>query len=451
MNDTVFLIYFSLEEVSVQFTTSRETTISAKLPNNLQFQANTWYHLTILVDSEGVTLYGDGQNTSFRALSQLEVGQLQIPDQIYLYTGTTKHNDSLPFSGSLWNPSISFSYPSRSIYSSLMCALSCGEVISSDVSDAEISIAPYELSIQVSNFDLFRQSLEELTYDNVALEPTTHDREVLIEVSDGITAANATISIKIQLKNDHRAELALDTNSVYYYVPPSSDPHPEPLSEQAVFTDGDTTQSDFRIQVALTPPLHRSCDRIDYIVYVKLQQCKAPVTAVINLLPNSQWGLATQQSVQPFFSSLLGYFFYGSGVFIPDMSIYSSVSVNPAHFTFACWIQFDTEGTVAHIRNQTQGFLFHLRVNSSTIELVYTIARTVSQTLHWNWSPGDDWMHVAVVVENQRVQLCINGFYCNTQLLSFRDSSRVVHSLVYRHTLVHYQLRRVMKMDSGVC
>ena len=291
------------------------------------------------------------------------------------------------------------------------------------ISGIELDISSYELTIKANDFEQLVSSLSELTYDNVALEPLNTDRRVSVVVSDGMSAVNATLSVGIQLKNEHTARMSLNLKRIYYYVPPSSNPHSAVLSPDAVFKDDDTTQTDYLVKVELTPPMLRSCDRIDYPVKVKLDQCHEPVSAVFNLLPNSRWGLATAQGVQPFFSSLLGYNFYGSGVFIPDMTVYDSVLFTPTHFTFVFWIQFSTdstESTVVYIRNQTNNFLFHLRVNESAIELNYSAA---TNALFWNWSPTSEWTHVAFVVEKQLISLCINGYSCSRQVISQAGNS----------------------------
>ena len=424
-NDTIFVVQFRSEQFFVTFTarTGQNQTVIILLLNGQTLSDNNWHHLAVVVTPALVTVFIDGQKSGQSILEQLH-SQFMTLDRVYFYTGTTKHQDSLQFSGYLWGTSISFTVPHKDIYSSLSCFTSCGETLSTNtsISGIELDISSYELTIKANDFEQLVSSLSELTYDNNALEPLNFDRRISIVVSDGMSAVNATVFVGIQLKNEHTARMSLDLKRIYYYVPPSSNPHSAILSPDALFRDDDTTQTDYLVKVDLTPPM--SCDRIDYPVKVKLEQCNAPVPAVFNLLPNSQWGLATAQGVQPFFSSLLGYNFYGSGVFIPDMTVYDSILFTPTHFTFVFWIQFSTESTestVVYIRNQTNHFLFHLRVNESAIKLNYSAA---TNTLFWNWSPTSDWTHVTFVVEKQQITMCINGYFCSsTQVISQAGNS----------------------------
>ena len=153
---------------------------------------------------------------------------------------------------------------------------------------------------------------------------------------------------------------------------------------------------------------------------MKLIQCnKTAQFDAYNLLPISQWGLATLQSVQLFYSSLLGYYFYGTGVLLPDMTIYDYIMFNPTKFSLLFWIQYDRPGTIAYIINESEGFLFQLRVNNTGLNVTYSTSIRPSQSLTWSWTPTEDWMHVAVILENQHIRVCIDGIVCSTQALTF--------------------------------
>ena len=423
-NDPVFVIQLHSTNVSLIFTfgSGRNTTFYLELPSTVRISDGSWHHILLALSSNQVYLFVDGNKTSNVTVDLEEVA---IPAQTYLYLGTTKYNDISPFSGLIWNTIVKFNFDVTNVYPLLSCVLSCGETLSlktSFLSRTEVSLSPYRLRFSTSLFSEFTSLLRLLSYDNVALEPSTHDKAVDIVVSDGQLVSNATISIVTQLSNDHTATLHLNLDRiVYYYVGANSKPHTAVLASKLQFGDGDTTQTDYRLNIGLVPPNQRTCDRLDYSVKVKLDECgqSSQTRSVYNLLPISQWGLASLQGVQLFFNSLLGYNFRGAGVLTPDMSIYRDIVLNPTRFSFLSWVQYSRPGTIVYIRNETQSFLFHIKANSTMLSVTYSTSIRPSLTLSWKWKPVNRLVHVAVIVEDQKMKVCFNGIKCSLRELSF--------------------------------
>ena len=413
-DDPVFLITLGLHSTALTFTSgSSEQVFTFEFPDTLM--ANQWHHFVLQITSEAIQVYIDGQVSGTATLASQN--GLQIPNSIYLYTGSTKRNEFLPFSGLLWGATITFGPQQRDITSSISCIQSCGEILSTDAphSNVDISTSSYEINFAATDFEDLVSALSGLFYNNIASEPSPHEKALSVVISDGLSQTNQTLILDVQLLNDHMATVSLNMRrGIYYYVGLRSEPHAIPLSANALFSDEDTTQTDYRIQITLNPPSLRSWDRLDYPVKVKLEQCNTDLDTVFNLLPNMQWGVAKMQNVELYYSTVVGYRFYG-GYFIPDMTIYDSVDFTPARFTVMFWVQYSAEGTVLSIRNDTERFHFNLRVNETSIAIEYSTAATSKQNLAWYWSPVEDWTHIAVAVNNQTIELCINGHMCSSQ------------------------------------
>ena len=423
-NDPVFVIELQSSNISLIFTSGsgRSVTFSLKLPSVMRLSDGRWHHVVMALSSDQAYLFINGSKVNS---TTVDLQDVSIPAQAYLYLGTTKYNDISPFSGLVWNTILRFNFDVTNVYPLLSCVLSCGETLSiktSFLSSTEVSLSPYKLEFSTSLFNEFTSLLQLLSYDNVALEPSTQNRTVDIVVSDGQLVSNATLTISTLLSNDHTATLRLNLDRiVYYYVGANSKPHTAVLASKLQFTDGDTTQTDYTMNIGLVPPNQRTCDRLDYSVKVKLDECGQlnQTRSVYNLLPISQWGLASLQGVQLFFNSLLGYNFRGAGVLTPDMSIYRDIELTPARFSFLCWVQYSGPGTIVYLRNETQNFLFHIKTNSTMLSLTYSTSIRPSLTLAWKWQPMNELIHVAVIVEDQRIKVCFNGIDCSIRELTF--------------------------------
>ena len=423
-NDPVFIIELQSSSISLIFTvgSNRRVTFSLELPRAMNISDGSWHHVLVALSSDQAYLFINGSKIND---TTVDLQSVTVPATAYIYLGTTKYNDIPPFSGLVWNTILKFNFDVTNVYPLLSCVLSCGETLSiktSFLSNTAVSLSPYTLEFSTSVFSEFTSLLQLLSYDNVALEPSTQNREVGIIVSDGQLESNTTITISTQLSNDHTATLRLNLDRiVYYYVGANSKPHTAVLASKLQFTDGDTTQTDYKMNIGLVPPNQRTCDRLDYSVKVKLDECGQTnqTRSVYNLLPISQWGLASLQGVQLFFNSLLGYNFRGAGVLTPDMSIYRDIELTPARFSFLCWVQYSGPGTIVYLRNETQNFLFHVKTNSTMLSLTYSTSIRPSLTLTWKWQPMNELIHVAVVVEDQRIKVCFNGIECSTRELTF--------------------------------
>ena len=368
IDDTVF--HISINNLSIVVSIGN-VSISGR---SLHLTDNTWHHIFVIITPMAIHLYVDGkQPVSF------ESTPLTFSSTIHLYVGRLKvGNYPKPFIGSIWGPSVSFSEPNREyIPGYLFCIMSCGEILFTREFDEEtvIMVSPNKLEMRTQSFESLTNALSGLSYNNTASEPTAHVREVFILLSDGKYVANVTVTIHTVLVNEHAAVMDLRvelTGNVFFYVEPSVGPFSTRTTPSAFFSDEDTSQTDYRLRIDIIPPPQRLCDRLDYAVKVKLQECGSTPSIVMNLLPDYQWGLGTVIEVQSFYDYFLGYRFYGSGVFIPDVSFYQNTSINAHHFTFVSWLKLDGMGTVVHVVDNVQPFLFWLRVNDTMLETVHS-------------------------------------------------------------------------------
>jgi hypothetical protein len=145
----------------------------------------------------------------------------------------------------------------------------------------------------------------------------------------------------------------------------------------------------------------------------------------MNLLPDYQWGLGTVIGVQSFYDYFLGYRFYGSGVYISDTSIYQNSIMDAFHFTFVAWLKQDGMGTIVHIVDTLQPFLFWLRVNDTMLETVHSFHFRQQESLYWEWSQSSDWVHVSMIVDVPYVKLCINGYDCQIKTVSVLSAQQI--------------------------
>jgi hypothetical protein len=356
-----------------------------------------------------------------------------IANQIHLYVGQTKTSDETNFSGHLWGTLISFDYAEDQIFSYVSCSLSCGESLSTTVNVSssvyEVFISPYKLFFLSSDLGGFVFMLRHLQYSSYASEPSTQLRTVDIQISNQRSEVNQNLSVSVKLRNDHTAILESNVGRKnLYYVTPEAEPHLHIVNDKLLFSDGDTTQQDYEIRVDLVPPLQRACDRLDYTLKIKLEQCGYIGNQnIFNLLPLFRWGLAAVQNLQLHYGSLLGYYFVRSGsVLIPERALYNDLTLNPTHFTLALWAQYRGPGTIVHIRNQTRNFLLQLRVDVMSFRTTYSVA-DITATHTWAWEGRKGWVHIALSVEGNLIRLCLDGFMCSSQDLGFnvRDSRRI--------------------------
>ena len=428
-DDQIFVLQshnrsISLDITSVNSTQEKHDII---LPSSLSLTDGGWHHILVaLSPSLECTVYVDGQPTLSLSISTKVA---KLPPQIHLYTGRSKTGSGETYSGHMWAASISFDYKHGRISSHVSCSLSCGESLgtSPQTPSSTVSLFPYGLTFQSTDFDEFASMLTQLQYQNLASEPSAHLRTLGVTVANRRSEVSLNLTIVTHLLNDHKA--VLDTNiqrNIFYYVQPQAPPHQEVVSENILFSDGDTTQEDYTVRVELVPPQQqRSCDRLDYHLKVKLEQCGYTGNhSIYNLLPPSQWGLASLQSVQLYYRSLLGYYFYGVGVLIPDTSIYRYLSFSPAHFSLAFWVQFSGAGTIVHISNDTENFLLQVRANVSSLSVLYSLG-AVTENYTWGWEGREEWTHVALVVNASHVELCIDSYSCTVKE---RNSSSPDHT-----------------------
>ena len=235
---------------------NNDQTFSIELNSLLSVTDGSWHHVLIFITSESAVTYVDGKERGSVQLSQLTQPTLS---QIFLYVGTTKYNDVAPFNGLFWGTSFGFDFNSQDVYPSLSCALSCGETLYSNLTaDLDISVYSYKTTFQTTSFEILLNLLDQVHYNNVAFEPSTHNRLIHIHVSDGRSETNATVSVDVELVNDHVATLDLNFGrSAYYYVDPQNVPHREFLTKSLDFVDEDTTQTDYKLKIELMPPNQR--------------------------------------------------------------------------------------------------------------------------------------------------------------------------------------------------
>ena len=394
---------------------------------SLKLADNSWHHIFITIKPTAILLFVDGQKPVIWRSSQFN-----ISGSMYLYVGRLKVGAyPEPFVGSMWGPSISFSEPTKEhILGYLFCAISCGESLLIRKADegVSISMSSYELVIRTRSFQSLKNTLSGLSYNNTASEPAAHSREVSIFLTDGKYVTNVSVDVHTLLINEHSAVLDLrlqSSRNVFFYVEPSLGPYPTRTTPNAIFSDEDTSQTDYAIRIDIVPPPRRLCDRLDYAVKVKLQECGSTPELVMNFLPDYQWRLGTVIGVQSDYDYFLGYRYDGSGVYISDMSIYQNPMMDAFHFTFVSWLKLDRMGTVVHIADRLQPFLFWLRVNGTTIETVHSFFVGQRESLHWNWRPSE-WVHVAVMVSAPQIQLCINGYDCQVKTVTLSTSHEML-------------------------
>ena len=417
------LFYLSISRISVAVKVG-----SVLNSERIELSINTWHHIIVTMTPSSVQLYIDGQRPIMFGGSQLNLlGTLNI------YIGRLKVGNYLrPFIGSMLGPSISLSSVKREEISRyLFCAMSCGETIFSDRLDdnVEFYVVPNRLIMITENFQSISNALLGLSYNNTASEPTTQLKNITVMLTDGKYETDAVVILRTILVNEHLAfmDLRVETSgNVFFYVEPSLGPYPTKTTPSAVFTDEDTTQTDYGLRVDIVPPPRRRlCDRLDYAVKVKLEQCGRSPPLVMNLLPDYQWGLGRVIGVQSFYDYFLGYRFYGSGLFIPDMGIYQNLNMNMFHFTFVAWLKLDGMGTVAHVVDSVHPYLFWLRVNSTMLQTVLSFHAEQQVSLYWNWGQSNEWVHVAVIVDAPEIKVCINGYDCQIQTLPLHPTQHV--------------------------
>ena len=422
-NDQLFLIQIQNRMFKFTFTDVGRTRklYNITLMDEVRLSDGDWHYVFIaILPSKDLRLYVDGK---FAGLIEVAEGAMTVPEEFHLFLGRTKANSEPPFSGFFWGSSISFDYQPDQIYSYISCSMSCGESISIKANFSthnNISFSSFGIVLEAMNLDNMVFFLRQLRYYNLASEPSTDDRSLTIQIANERAEVNGTFLITTKLRNDHRA--SLDTNiqrNVFYYVAPRSTPRPEAVNDHLIFRDRDTTQNDYKIKIDLVPPLQRSCDRLDYHLKIKLEQCGYRENKnVYNLLPISQWRLATLRSVQLYFRSLLGYYFYGTGVLIPDMNIYRSFTFNPSRFSLTFWIQFSGAGTIVYIRNETENFLLHVHGNKTNFNVTYASGTHTAITYSWPWRARNEWLHIAVNVDRDHIEFCTSGYICRRRDLS---------------------------------
>ena len=96
------------------------------------------------------------------------------------------------------------------------------------------------------------------------------------------------------------------------------------------------------------------------------------------------------------------------------------------HFTFVSWLKLDGMGTVVHVVDNVQPFLFWLRVNDTMLETVHSFQEGQTHILKWNWNQSSEWVHVTVIVDSPHVQLCINGYHCQMKTSPFSSSQKML-------------------------
>ena len=373
----------------------------------------------VVIAPSSIHLYVDGGSPV-----SLSSTTLSILNQLHFYIGRLKFGDDPePFVGSMLGPSVSFSEPIlENIPGYLFCTINCGESLFTRKVDKRISVSASsnKLLLTTWSFESLTSSLSGLSYNNTASEPTTHNREIAVFISDGRYETNITLTIQILLVNEHNASMDLKTQSsgnVFFYVEPSLGPYPTRTTPNAVFDDEDTSQTEYALRVDVIPPPRRLCDRVDYAVKVKLEVCGSSPPLVMNLLPDHQWGLGTVIGVQSSYDYFIGYQYYGSGVFISDMTIYQNSMMDALHFTFITWFKQDGMGTIVHIVDKIKPFLFWLRVNGTMLESVHSFHIDQRESIQWNWKQSDEWVHLALIVSGSEMKLCINAYDCQIKTL----------------------------------
>ena len=427
VSDQLFLIHLQDTTITIMSTfLGNPHSFNISLNTNVPLYDGAWHYVLIaLLPSSEAEVYIDGRIAG----NVNSFVNIHLPEQIYLYSGRTKEDSRTISSAFLWGSSVSFRYRQDLIYCYMSCSLSCGEAIGAKANfSSEIAVTVNSYAVSFTNADLqdLMYLLAHFQYHNYAEEPSTHTRSIAVIITNQRYEINETVSVSIRLHNDHVAVLdKVVQKNLFYYVNPGSQPHAEIINDQFIFSDGDTSQRDYSVSINLITPLQRLCDRLDYNVKIKLEQCGYRSNASIyNFLPISHWGLATLLNVQLYYrSSFLGYYFYSNGVLTPDMSIYRNFSFNPAKFSLTFWIQFSIPGTILHVRNQTEHFLLHVHGSRTVLNVTYSTANHTTKTYTWSWNSSNDWMHIAIVKENSHIELCIDGYICSSKKLSLSGSA----------------------------
>ncbi len=424
-NEPLFVIQVSQTSLII-ISGGNRISFSINFPNELSLSTNKWHHLAVMATSlDTVTVYVDGSNIG-STLFNYDFNAL--PEQVYLYVGRGEEDISI-FTTFLWKASFKFGFEENDLLQSLSCMLNCGESLATNISgDGELTwkISTGTLQARTDSLPAISQMLALLSYENKATEPLTYPRLITISVGDGRSLSNATISINTQLINDNTALLDLNINSrrdVFYFVAPSRSPYPAPLASSVLFTDMDTTQTDYRARIDIVSN-DRSCDRLDYSPKIKLEQCISNTQAtqnVHNLLPNPEWSIHKLLNVRRLQLSLFGYYFYAKGMFVPDKSVYDSLTLTPDKFSVVFWIQYYGPGTVMSVRNETMNFTIKIRADKTHLTLDYSNQYQSSVRLSWPWEPMEGWSHILLSLNKNDFMLCIDGTECSSQSITSVD------------------------------